>query len=53
MTAFKSEAFYSRYKEVKPGMTEVGPDHLLRTAASVVLVPATKVRDAHTLVKGQ
>ena len=34
-------------------MTEVGPDHLLGTAASVVLVPGTKVHDAHTLVKGQ
>ena len=34
-------------------MTEVGPDHLLGTAASAVLVPGTKVCDAHTLVKGQ
>ena len=34
-------------------MTEVGPDHLLGAAANVVLVPGTKIRDAHTLVKGQ
>ena len=34
-------------------MAEVGPDHLLGTAASVMLVPGMKVHDAHTLVKGQ
>ena len=34
-------------------MTEVGPDHLLGAAANVVLVPGTKIREAHTLVKGQ